>query len=57
MQALDSSKNYVINWKHGVTNSTCHGWVNNQMPLNFVELSYVKEFTANLLVFTIDWKL
>ena len=43
MQALDNSKeNYVTNKKHGVTNSICHGWVNNQMPLNFVDLSYVK---------------
>ena len=57
MQALDSSKNYVTNRKHGITNSTCHGWVNNQMPINFVDLSYVQEFIANLLVFAIHWKL
>ena len=57
MQALDSSKNYVINRKHGVIDNTCHGWVNNQMPLNFVELSYVKEFIAKLLVFATHWKL
>ena len=43
MQVLDSSKNYVTNKKHGETNSTCHGWVNNQKLVNFVDLSYVKD--------------
>ena len=40
MQALDSSKNYVTNQKHDETNSTCHGWVNNQ---KLVDMSYVKD--------------
>ena len=43
MQALDSSKFYVTNQKHGEPNSTCHGWVINQKLVNFVDLSYVKD--------------